>query len=109
MFEGLQFEPRQRHVIGVQIDRDHVLGPRRQIIQHIATARRDGDQPMLGPKLQRLKVDCRVFPNLIVDEALEHQSEKTFQGSPFCRRRPLMRSAFQKDVSHRSVFPLQAA
>jgi len=33
---------------------------------------------MLRPKFERVQIDGRIFPDLVVDEALEHQGEKTF-------------------------------
>ena len=41
-----------------------------QIVQDVAAARGDGDQPVMGLELQRLQIDVGVFPDLVVDKPL---------------------------------------
>ena len=78
----------------------NALRPRCEVVQDIAPARSDGDQPVLRPELQGFDVDGGVFPNLVVDKPLEHQGEKTLERAAFGGGRPLMRGAVEKSVSH---------
>ncbi len=50
-----------------------------QIVEHVAAARSDGDEPVLWLKRQGFHVDIGIFPDLVVDEALEHQREEALQ------------------------------
>jgi len=103
MFERLKLQAGQRDMVGIEIDRDDALRSRGEIVQNIAPARCDGDQPVLRSEPQRFEVDDRVFPNLVVDKPLEHQGEKTLERAAFGGGRPLMRGAVEKSVSHPAV------
>ena len=103
MFQRLKLQPGQRDMVGIEIDRDDALRSRGEIVQNIASARSDGDQPVLRSEPQCFEVDDRVFPNLIVDKPFEHQGEETLERAPFGGGRPLMRGAVQKSVSHPAV------
>src|SRR5882672_8685666 len=91
-------------MVGIEIDRDDALRSGREVVQDIAPARGDGDQPVLRPKPQGFDVDGRIFPNLVVDKPLEHQGEESLEGTPFGGGGPLMCGAVKKRVSHSVVF-----
>ena len=60
-----------------------------EIIQDIAAARRDGDDPVMRLKLQRIQIDAGIFPDLVIDKALKHQGKKPLQDAPRRGRRRL--------------------
>ena len=95
-----QFQLGERDMMRIEIQRDNRGRSGGQIIQDIAAARGNGDDPVVGPKLQRVQIDAGVFPDLIIDKALEHQGEKPFQHAAWASRRRLMCGLFQKRVGH---------
>ena len=102
MIERLQLQFGQRDMVRIEIDRDDALGSRREIIEDVASARRDGDQPVMRLEFQRVEVDRRIFPDLVVHEALEHEREQALQRAALGGRGPLMRGALQENISHSS-------
>ena len=47
-----------------------------EVAQHVAAARRDGDEPLALLEAQRLEIDDRVLPDLRIDEAAEGEREQ---------------------------------
>ncbi len=101
VLERLKLQPRQRDVIGIEVDGDDVLGPGDEIVQDVATTRSDCDQSMMRLQLQRIEIDNRIFPDLVVDKAPEHQREETLQCASLAREWLLMRGSLEEDVCHR--------
>ena len=66
----------QRDVRGVEVDGVDRGRRAREIGEHVAAARRDGDDAVAFAELHRLHVDLRVFPDLRIDEAGKEQREQ---------------------------------
>ena len=47
----------------------------RQVVQDVAAARCDGEDPAVPVELQCLQIDFGIFPDLRIDEALEGHRE----------------------------------
>ncbi len=66
----------ERDVRRIEIDRRYGDRGRCKIAQHVAAARRDGDEPLAFLQAQRLEVDDGVFPDLGIDEAAEGERKE---------------------------------
>ena len=100
MGQRRQLQPGQRDMIGIEIDGDDLCRLGGQIIEDVAAARGDGDQPVMGLKLQRLQIHAGIFPDLVIDKALKHQGKKPLQRASAAGGRGLMGGPFQKHVGH---------
>ena len=105
MRQRRQFEPGQRDMIGIEVDRDDFGRIGGEIIEDIAAARGDGDEPVMGLELQRLEIDAGIFPDLVIDKALKHQGKKPLQRAARGGGRGLMRGLFEKQICHGYAFP----
>lgn len=65
----------ERDMGGVEIDRVERARPRRQIGEHVASARGDGDDVAVRPDVHRLHVDQWIFPDLRIDKAAKSEGE----------------------------------
>ena len=54
----------------------------------------------MGTKFKRLQVHAGVFPDLVIDEALEHEREETFERTPFRGCRFCMGGAVEQGIGH---------
>jgi hypothetical protein len=54
----------------------------------------------MGPKIEGLQIDVRVFPNLVIYKPLKHQGEQTFQDAAPGVGGPLVGSALEKQIGH---------
>ena len=54
----------------------------------------------MGLQRQRLHIDVGIFPDLIVDEALEHEGEEAFERAPFRGGGLCMSCAFEECIGH---------
>ena len=88
-------------MILVEVDGDDLFGIGGEVIEDVAAAGSNGDNPVMRLDLQCFQIDVRIFPNLVVDEALEKQREQAFEGAPFRGGRPRVRGAFKKQIGHR--------
>jgi hypothetical protein len=79
MGERRQLQLRERDMMGIEVDREDPRRCRGQIIENIAARRSDGNQPVMGAKLQRIQIHTGVFPDLIIDKALKHKSKEPLQ------------------------------
>ena len=61
---------------GVEVDGVDMCGRARQVGEHVAAARRDGDDPMAFHQVHGLDVDLGVFPYLRIDQAGEEKREQ---------------------------------
>ena len=66
----------ERDVRRVEVDGGDGNGRGREIAEHVAAARRDGDEPLARLEAQRVEIDDRVLPDLRIDEAAEGEREQ---------------------------------
>ena len=76
---GRQFQPVERDMRGVEVDRSDPRGIGRQIAQDIATTRSDGNDMAFRSDRQRVHVDLRIFPYLRIDKAPEGEGKGPLQ------------------------------
>ena len=98
MAERGELQAVQRHVMPVEIDHIDALGGCREIGEHVAAARSDGDDMMFWAQLHRCHIDGRILPDLRVDEAGEEQAEQTFRQAFQTQRLVLDQRGFQLAV-----------
>ena len=87
-------------MVGIKVNGNHPRGVRRKVIDHIAAARRDGDDAAVVVDTERRHVDVRVFPNLVIDKPLKHHCKQTFHDAPLGRQTVIDRGFLQKFVGH---------
>ena len=98
--ERSQLQPRQGDMVGVEIDGDDLRRIGGQIVENIAAPRGDGDQPVVGLKVEGLQIDVRIFPDLVVHKPLKHQGEQALQDAAPSVRGPLVGGAPEKQIGH---------
>ena len=76
MAERRELQLVERHVRRIEIDGGDRDRRCREVAQHVAAARRDGDQALALLEAQRLEIDDGVFPDLRIDEAAEGEREQ---------------------------------
>ena len=69
-------------MVGVEVDGHDPLGLVDQVVEDIAAAAGDREDARFGAHLQSLRVDPRVFPDLVVNKALEPEREHPLQHAP---------------------------
>jgi hypothetical protein len=74
-----ELEPDQRYMGAIEVDRRDALRIGDEIIEDVTAARADRQHMVGRPDPQRLEVDCRVFPDLRIDEAAERQRENALK------------------------------
>ena len=91
---GGELEAVERDMRAVDIDRRDMLWPRREIAQHVAAARSDGDDAARAVERKCLKIDRGVLPDLRIDKIGECQREEPLP-QPLGRKRlaPVHRGA----------------
>ena len=87
-------------MIGIEVDGDDLRRIGGQIIENVAAARGDGDQPMVGLEIERLQIDVGVFPDLVIHKPLKHKGEQALQHAALGVGGPLMGGAFEKQIGH---------
>ncbi len=90
----------QRDVIGIEVDGDDPCRIGRHVVQDVAAARSDGNQPVLRLEVQGRQVDDRILPDLVIDKPLKHKSKEPLQGASFGVRRLLMGRLVEKQICH---------
>ena len=104
MFQPRQLQPRQRDMVGVQVQGDDFRLRAGKVIQDVAAAAGDGQHAVMRRQLQRLQIHAGIFPYLVIDEALKHQGEKPLHGAPAGTQGALMGGAFQEQIGHDDTF-----
>ena len=90
VLEGGELQPRHRHVIRVEVDRDDPLRLVDEVVENVAAAAGDRHDPRSRPDAEGLSVDARILPDLVVDEALEPEGEHPLEHPPPARRLVVM-------------------
>ncbi len=70
-----QFETRERHVVGVEVNGNDSLGAVHKVVEHVAATAGDRQQLRFGTDAQGFGVDPRVLPDLVVYKAPEPKRE----------------------------------
>jgi hypothetical protein len=105
----------QRDMGGVEIDGIDFRRRAREIGQHVAAARSNGDDAVALPKLHRFHVDIGVFPDLRIDKPGKEQGEQALR-KPFLRQSAVLvdrfskalvagETDFRRDVGHGKAIP----
>jgi len=77
VFQRRQFQARQRQMVRVQVNRGDMRGACGQVVQDVTATRSNRQHAAFRSQLQRLHIHRWVFPNLVVDEAIEPKAEQT--------------------------------
>jgi hypothetical protein len=80
-----ELEPREAHVIRVQVDGDDACRAMHEVVEDVASAARDRQHARLRSELERRGVDPRVLPDLVVDEATKPEREHPLEDTPLGR------------------------
>ena len=98
--ERRKLEPRQGDMVGVEIDGDNLRRICGQVVENVAAAGGNGDQPVVRLEIEGSQIDIGVFPDLVVHKSLKHQGEQTLQNAAPCIGGPLVSGALEKQVGH---------
>ena len=79
MFHRRELELIERDMRGIEVDGIDVGRRARQIGEHVAATRCDGDDAVAFEQVHRLDVDLRVLPDLRIDQTSEEEGEEPFR------------------------------
>ena len=82
MLDRGQFQPREAHVVGIEINRHDPFGLVHQIVEDIAAAAGDRQEARFRRESEGLGIDPGVLPDLVVDKALEPHREHALEHAP---------------------------
>ena len=79
ILQRADLELAERDMRAIDVDGGYARGVGGEIGKNVAAARRDGDDLVPRPDLERLHVDDRIFPNLGIDEIRRRESEHSLE------------------------------
>ncbi len=94
------FEPAERYMRPVEVDRGDAGGISRQIREHVAPA--GGNCNHLKPRadVERLHVDDRILPDLRIDQALERERKQALKHASARQRLRAMDRSLEARAGH---------